>query len=270
MEKISHKLFQVDAFASKPFEGNPAAVMVLDNFFPDDLMQKIAMENNLSETAFIVPKNTLGQYDLRWFTPTLEIDFCGHATIASAHILATEYGLKPPFKFHTQIGELIVSVSNNKYTMEAPRSGSTSVELSPEIETTFPFKLETAFEVDGVLFVLFETAEDIFIAEPNMSKIRQLSDHGVVITATNYESYDFISRYFVPEMGVDEDPVTGSAHARMGPYWAKRLGKTSMKARQVSKRGGDVWVDVHDNRVCVSGYAVTYMKGHIDIVSISD
>lgn len=240
--------------------------MVLDKFFPDDLMQKIAMENNLSETAFIVPKTTPGRYDLRWFTPTVEIDFCGHATIASAHILATEYNLKPPFKFHTQIGELIVSVSNNKYIMEAPRSGSTLVELTPEIESTFPFKLQSAFEVDGVLFVIFESAEDIFVAKPNMSNIRQLSNHGVVITAANYENYDFISRYFVPEMGVDEDPVTGSAHARMGPYWANRLDKSSMKARQVSTRGGDVWVDVHDDRVCVSGYAVTYLEGSVSLI----
>lgn len=258
-------LYQVDAFADRLFTGNPAAVIKLDAFLTVDLMQSIAMENNLSETAYVVPRGTPGQYDLRWFTPKVEIEFCGHATIATAHILFTEYQLTPPYDFHTQIGLLSVDVVNGKYAMRAPIVPFKETEITPRIKAAFPVPLSGAFLVEKYLFVVFKNAADIANFIPNMTLIAPLSDRGVGITATDVEGYDCISRYFVPELGVDEDPVTGSAHARLGPYWSKKLNKTSLKARQASQRGGDLWLEVSNDHITVSGYALTYMRGEVEI-----
>jgi len=189
------KIYQVDAFTKTPFKGNPAAVMPMEAFLPDALMQDIAMENNLAETAYCVPRAEPHHYDLRWFTPGMEIDFCGHATIATVLILGT--------------------------------------------------------------------GADVRSADPDMSLIGPLGEVGVIITAKGESGYDCVSRYFAPNAGIDEDPVTGSAHAAIGPYWAERLGKTELTAFQASARGGVLYLDVGETRLTISGHAVTFMRGEV-------
>lgn len=257
-------IFQVDAFAKTAFSGNPAAVMALTDFLTDKLMQDIAAENNLSETAYVVPRATSGHYDLRWFTPTVEIKFCGHATIASAHVLATELGHKPPFTFHTQIGELIVSVTDGLYNLDAPIYPARPTELTEAMTDAFPAAI-AAFHASDNLFLVVDDATDIGALEPDMAKIIPLSDHGVGITAAGTRDYDCVSRFFVPAQGIDEDPVTGSAHAAIGPYWAKKLGKSKLTAYQASARGGELYLDIGEIRLTISGHAVTYMRGTVTL-----
>lgn len=255
--------YQVDAFSSELFGGNPAAVIKLEAFLSDELMQNIAMENNLSETAFVVPGTTPHYYDLRWFTPTHEIDFCGHATIATAHVLAAELGEAAPFRFHTQVGELIVTESGGMYHIDAPISPARPVEITSEMRAAFPHPIDSAFMAAANLVLVFENADDVAACIPDMQSILPLSDDGVAITASGDGEYDCVSRYFAPVMGIDEDPVTGSLHAGVGPYWATRLGKTKLTARQASKRGGTLYLDVGESRIVISGAAVTFMKAEI-------
>ncbi len=266
MTKTLYKMFQVDAFARAAFTGNPAAVMMLDAFFSAELMQKIAEENNLSETAFVVARGD-GSFDLRWFTPTVEIEFCGHATVATAHILASEYGLAPPFTFHTQIGELRVGKSGEHYQLDAPIAAAVETPISPAVIKAFPIPLEAAFHAGSNLYVVAKNARDVREIKPVMADIIPLSGHGVGLTALAEDGsdYDCISRFFVPAEGIDEDPVTGSAHAAIGPYWAARLGKTKLKAYQASKRGGELGLSIGDTRLVISGTAVTVLRGELDL-----
>jgi len=258
---MTHTFYQVDAFTDTLFKGNPAAVMKLDDFLPDDLMQTIALENNLSETAYVVPAGD--HFKLRWFTPTVEIDFCGHATIATAHVLAAEYGLTPPFIFETKIGRLSVDIIEGRYVLDAPVSKAAATAITEAMRGAFPVPIETAFTAGHNLYVVFENEADIETINPDMSKIIPLSHHGVGITAQSSGDYDCVSRFFVPAEGIDEDPVTGSAHAAIGPYWAARLGKRKLTAYQASKRGGILWLDIGEERLKISGHAVTYMKAEI-------
>ena len=253
--------YQVDAFASNIFEGNPAAVMKLDAFLPDEGMQNIAMENNLSETAFVVPDGN--SYKLRWFTPSCEIDFCGHATIAAAHVLFKEYGLTPPFNFDAQIGALSVDIVGERYVLDAPISTPQETPLTPAMIEAFPAALEGAFRASNYLYVVFSNEEDIAALTPNISKILRLSDFGVAITARGNGVYDCVSRFFAPAKGIDEDPVTGSVHAAIGPYWAQRLGKSKLTAYQASARGGVLYLEVGQARITIAGQAMTYAKGQI-------
>jgi len=257
-------LYQVDAFADELFKGNPAAVVQLDKFLPDILMQTLAMENNLSETAFVVPRGN-GHYDLRWFTPEVEIDFCGHATVATAHVLAKELGETPPFHFHAKIGELSVGVDEGLYVMDAPIYPSRETALTDEMRVTFPVPLDSAFIAADNLYVVFENEQDVRQANPDMALVKTLSEHGVGITAKGMGDYDCVSRLFFPAIDLNEDPVTGSAHAAIGPYWAKRLGKTQLTAYQASKRGGVLYLDIGDTRLTISGHAITYMKGEFKL-----
>jgi PhzF family phenazine biosynthesis protein len=256
-------MYQVDAFSKPVFSGNPAAVIKLDAFLPGDLMQNIAQENNLSETAYVVPREQAGHYDLRWFTPALEIDFCGHATIATAHTLYAEYGLTPPFHFHTQVGELIVQVSDGLYHMDAPVFRAQRADITPAMKKAFDAPLKAAFHGSDNLFLVFENEADVRRSDPDMALVKKLSDHGVGITAQGSGEYDCVSRFFVPAQGIDEDPVTGSAHAAIGPYWATQLGRTKLTAYQASERGGTLYLDVGRERLTISGFAKTYMKGEI-------
>lgn len=257
------EMHQVDAFTQHLFSGNPAAVIKLDQFLPDAVMQNISMENNLAETAFVVPQNKDNHYDLRWFTPTVEIDFCGHATVATAHILRTEYNLTPPFHFHTQVGELIVDVKDELYVMDAPVFPAHPTDITPAIRAAFPVKIKTAFKASADLYVVLDAAEDVRRITPDMSLILPLSKRGVGITAMGDQDYDCVSRFFVPAQGIDEDPVTGSAHAAIGPFWAQQLGQTSLTAYQASDRGGVLYLDICGERMTISGHAVTYMQGRI-------
>ena len=253
--------YQVDAFTDVLFKGNPAAVMKLDAFLPIKMMQSIAFENNLSETAYVVPSGD--HFKLRWFTPTVEIDFCGHATVATAHVLASEYGLTPPFDFDTKVGRLSVDIIEGRYVLDAPISNAVPTDITAAMTEAFPVPIEAAFTAGNNLYLVFENAGDVALIKPDMSKIIPLSNHGVGITAKGQGEYDCVSRFFVPAEGIDEDPVTGSAHAAIGPYWAARLGKVKLTAYQASKRGGVLWLEVGETRLTISGHAVTYMKGEI-------
>ena len=255
------QFYQVDAFTDTLFKGNPAAVMKLDAFLPDALMQNIAAENNLAETAFVVPNGD--HYLLRWFTPEVEIDFCGHATVATAHILRTEYNLRPPFIFEAQVGRLSVGFEDGRYVLDAPITPALPTDVTADMQAAFEAKVQGAFWGAKNLCLVFEKADDIRHAAPDMKALIALAEFGVSISAPSEGDYDFVSRYFAPAAGIDEDPVTGSAHAAIGPYWAACLGKTKLKAYQASKRGGVLWLDVGEERLTISGHAVTYMRAEI-------
>lgn len=252
-------IYQIDAFTGELFRGNPAAVCPLSEWLPDETMQAIAAENNLSETAFFVPKGK--GYHLRWFTPAIEVDLCGHATLATAHVLFHHLGYSEPIiRFHCQSGLLSVSREDGHYIMDFPADI-----LEP---TPAPGLLKEALQAtprevfigrEDFLVVLGSEAE-VAALSPDFRLLRQLKGRGVIATAPG-ESVDFVSRCFFPNAGIDEDPVTGSAHTTMAPYWAGRLGKQELLARQISRRGGEVRCTMLGERVALAGRAVTYMEG---------
>jgi len=256
-------MFRVDAFTARRFAGNPAAVMLLEDFPADALLQDIAAENNLSETAFLVP--AAGDYRLRWFTPTTEVGLCGHATLASAAVVMER--LQPDRRrvvFETQSGPLTVDQAGAAYVMDFPARQSAP--------TTAPDGLDQALGVTSIdVFVnavnylaLLESAAVLRALEPDMELIARVSDagrHGVIVTAPGDDGYDFVSRYFAPAIGVPEDPVTGAAHCMLAPYWAKRLGKNTLRAFQASRRGGEIVCRVSGERVQLQGSCVFYLEG---------
>lgn len=257
---MSLKQFVVDAFSSEVFKGNPAAVCPLETWLDEELLQAIAAENNLSETAFIVPVE--GGFRLRWFTPVDEVDLCGHATLAAAHVLFNHLNFSgPEIRFYTRSGELIVR---------------RKCEL---LEMVFPVsKPEVCKPPDGLLSGLggkpveVLCAEDYLVVYPDEVSVRALKPdfqllagvglRGIIVTAQGIEA-DFVSRFFAPRLGINEDPVTGSAHCQLTPYWAKRLGKTTFRALQVSKRSGEIFCELAGERVLLSGRAVTFMQGEL-------
>ncbi|MBL4608349.1 MAG: PhzF family phenazine biosynthesis protein [Pseudomonadales bacterium] len=255
-------LYQIDAFANKPFEGNPAAVIPLDAWLPDKLMQSIAEENNLSETVYFVA--TSSGFDIRWFTPNAEVDLCGHATLASAYVIFNFLGYEAEIiNFQSRSGPLLVAQHNNGFVMNFPTQ-------APRL-TDIPAQLLKAFDVAPVdclssedYILVFENEQQVLDAQPNFSLLAQLDLRGVIITAKGSE-YDFVSRVFAPKYGINEDPVTGSAFTQLIPYWAEKLGKDAMQAKQVSTRGGVVGCELLGDRVKISGNAVTYMEGRIII-----
>jgi len=253
-------LYQVDAFAAETFAGNPAAVCPLEAWLPDEVMQAIALENNLSETAFLV-KNEEG-YDLRWFTPVHEVDLCGHATLGSAHVIATH--LEPGCKkiaFMTRSGRLEVTRAGELYSMDFPaRVPARLADDRPFAAALGAPPLES-WRADKNMAVLASQA-DVLAAAPDLDKVLALEGDGLIITAPG-EDCDFVSRYFAPHGGIPEDPVTGSAHCVLTPYWADRLGKSRMTARQVSRRGGELTVELHGERVLISGRVAPYLEGRI-------
>jgi len=263
-------LFQIDAFASRPFEGNPAAVCPLpdDVSWPDDrTLQAVAMENNLAETAFFQREGDA--YRLRWFTPALEVNLCGHATLASAWALFNRLGYdRPEIAFETRSGRLVVRREGERLVMNFPATPPIPIPCIPaDLVAALGVKVEAAFRADGgngaTMAVLAKPA-DVAALKPNFSAIAALDGHSVIVTAPGGDTgYDFISRMFAPAAGINEDPVTGSAHCLLTPYWAGRLGKRSLKARQVSPRGGDVDCRLLEDRVELSGVAALYMTGRI-------
>ena len=257
-------IFQIDAFASRRFAGNSAAVMPLSSFLPDATLQSIAAENNLAETAFLVPDG--GDYRLRWFTPTIEVPLCGHATLASAAVVMER--LEPgrdAVVFHSASGPLRVQREGAGYIMDFPARGSESVPTAP----TFAAALGAVpIEVyaDGFNYlVLLESARVLRALAPNMAAVAQLDRGGVIVTAPGDGGYDFVSRYFAPAKGIPEDPVTGSAHCMLAPYWAKKLGKNAFRAFQASPRGGEVICRLAGDRVELQGVCVFYMEGEAEI-----
>ena len=263
-----YPIYQVDAFTNNLFAGNPAAVVPLDKFLPTEKMQSLAAENNLSETAFVVARPD-GDYDLRWFTPTHEVDFCGHATIATAHVMLAELNKPSPINFQTKIGRLQVLLNSNGYEMCAPAFSMNEIELTDTILAAFDNLPTAAWHSRKNIFLMFPSADEVAKFKPDFSAIKTLSSHkgiddGFVIMAAGdgkLEKYDFISRYFVPAFGIDEDPVTGSNHVSLGPFWADRLGKMEMLAYQASARGGELKLRLEQDNVFITGQALTYMRG---------
>lgn len=254
-------VYQVDAFATTAFTGNPAAVCVLQRWLPDFVMQAIAGEMNLSETAFVVKKGE--EYRIRWFTPTTEVRLCGHATLASAHVLYQHLQIpKQPLRFRSLSGLLVASPGDDDtICLDFPAASPQPTDLSAEIFDALGGDPLEALAADD-LIVVYSDATEIDILSPDIAKMAALPYRGVCVTAPgNGNGYDFVCRFFAPACGIDEDPVTGSAYTELAPYYHRRLGKTQFSARQVSKRGGDVGVEVQGDRVLLSGSAVTVMKG---------
>ncbi len=257
-------IIQVDAFTDRPFSGNPAAVCLLSSPADPTWMQDVAREMNLAETAFLVPRND--GYDLRWFTPSTEVDLCGHATLASAHVLWEDQHLDPgdQARFHTRSGVLTATRAPDLIWLDFPATPPQPVDRIPELERAIgqPIRYlgRTAFDY------LVELDSDSAVREltPDLPALSGLSTRGVIVTAaSSTKNYDFISRFFAPAAGVPEDPVTGSAHCGLGPFWAARLGKNELVGFQASGRGGKVNVRLEGDRVQLGGQAVTVLRGEL-------
>ncbi len=257
-------LYQVDAFADKVFSGNPAAVCPLESWLDDNILQAIAAENNLAETAFFI--KTANGYHIRWFTPVTEVALCGHATLASAYVLFNLLGVKSrSINFQSLSGVLSVTRRDEQLTLNFPAQPAKPCQMpqwlakafstSPDIHAVECLKAE-----DYIL--VFDTEQTIIDAAPDMRELMHNDLRGVIITAAS-NNYDFVCRFFAPNCGIDEDPVTGSAYTQLSPYWSKQLSKKAMSARQLSTRGGDVFVEDKSERVMISGKAALYMQGEI-------
>lgn len=252
--------YQVDAFATRAFEGNPAAVCPLEGWLDDGLLQAIAEENNLSETAFFVPSDK--GLHLRWFTPASEVDLCGHATLATAHVIFEILGYtKQAITFETRSGDLLVERKGKQLEMDFPASPPTPREL-PEILVKGLGQRPIEVLAAGDYLAVFDSEATVRAITPDMALLGQLDLRGVIITAPGTD-VDFVSRFFAPKFGIPEDPVTGSAHCTLAPYWGVRLDKRLLSARQVSKRGGNLTCELKGDRVLLSGSAVTVMEAEI-------
>ena len=256
------KIYQIDAFADKVFSGNPAAVCPLDKWPDDDILQKIAMENNLAETAFYVKQEN--QYQIRWFTPKVEVDLCGHATLAAAFVLFNHenYNGKVVHFYSPRSGALSVTKNNDLLTLNFPTDIFEQVDLSDEITDCFDIKPKLALKGKTDYLLVFEKEEDIKKVVPVFDMISKLKCRGVIVTAKG-NKVDFVSRFFAPQSGIDEDPVTGSAHTTLTPYWAKQLDKTELTAIQLSERMGFLQCKYLNDRVEISGQGKLYLIGEI-------
>ena len=269
-------IYQVDAFANKLFQGNPAAVIPLDKWLEDHVMQKIAMENNLAETAFFVPVGGNSSpegggregadFDIRWFTPTLEINICGHATLASAFIIFNYLDFKKfNLNFHSKSGKLFIEKRADVIVMDFPA-------WMPDRYNDYPEDLLKSMnlkEVVGVyknrdILIELPNEEAVKNCSPDFTMLKKIGQH-VIITAPGTNGVDFVSRFFAPVAGIDEDPVTGSSHSQLIPFWSEKLNKKKLKARQLSKRGGEIECKWWGDRVTMAGQCVFYMKGEIEI-----
>ena len=255
--------FQVDAFTSRVFGGNPAGVCPLESWLPDDALQRIAAENNLSETAFIVGGD--GHYELRWFTPTVEVDLCGHATLAAAFVIFHELGFSgDTIEFQTKSGTLGASRQEDLITMDFPAWPAKRCEEVPAVlAEALGWLPRELFKTRDYLAV-FSNEEEIRSLQPDMPLLARLDCLGVICTAPGTDS-DFVSRFFAPGAGVPEDPVTGSAHSTLIPYWSARLGKRQLFARQLSQRGGELFCEDRGDRVGIGGRAALYSRAQLEI-----
>jgi PhzF family phenazine biosynthesis protein len=257
-------IFQLDAFTTRRFAGNPAAVMVMDRFPADSLLQAIAAENNLAETAFLVPE--AGDYRLRWFTPALEVPLCGHATLASAAVVMER--LEPERNhvvFHSASGPLTVRRAGAAYVMNFPARPSEAVSPPPGLVEALGIVSATIYENRFNYMAVLESSEALRALTPDMAAVARLDRPGLIATAPGEGPHDFISRYFAPAKGIPEDPVTGAAHCMLAPYWAGRLGKTEFRAFQASKRGGEVICRLLGDRVELEGCCVFYLEGMVEV-----
>ncbi len=256
------KIFQIDAFTDKAFSGNPAAVIPLPEWLDDAVMQDIAAENNLAETAFFVPADD--EFNLRWFTPTVEVRLCGHATLATSYVLFNELDFgSDELVFNTLSGKLMVTKNGELLTLNFPSQKPEPCDLPAGLEQAFNLKPRACLKNTDYVLV-YESEEDIRDIIPDHGLIRRTDARGVIVTASAAD-YDFVARFFAAGSGIDEDPVTGSAYTKLAPYWAEQLGKTTFRARQLSQRGGDLQLELAGDRVLISGHAVKYLEGVIEI-----
>ncbi len=258
-------LYVINAFTQRKFGGNPAAVCLLPRWLPDSVLQAMAQQHNLSETAFLVPLAREGEWHLRWFTPVCEVDLCGHATLAAGYVLFYEqsgFGVGA-VRFQTRSGWLQVNREGDRIRMDLPFRGISATAKAAE-KALFPNAREVLVDQGNHLFVVMEDEAAVRVYTPEEGKLRQLDRLGVIITAVGLEA-DFVSRFFAPSVGILEDPVTGSAHCSLVPYWANRLGREEMVAWQVSRRQGEIWCRCTAERVLLSGYAVRYARGEIEL-----
>jgi PhzF family phenazine biosynthesis protein len=250
----------VAAFTNRPFAGNPAAVCFLDGWLPDEQMQAIAAENNLAETAFLVSRE--GNFDLRWMTPTVEVDLCGHATLASAHVLFQHRGhSSSPIRFQTKSGELTVDRAGERLVLDFPSLPAKSVEVTDEIRAALGAKPAALLRGRDYI-AIFGSQKEVADIQPDLPRAAALDAQGIVVTGPG-DDCDFVSRYFAPAAGIPEDPVTGSTHCTLIPYWSQQLGKSELFARQISPRGGELFCADRGERVSIGGEAVTYVEGKI-------
>jgi PhzF family phenazine biosynthesis protein len=258
------KLFQVDAFTSRLFSGNPAGVVPLDEWPEDETMQRIAMENNLAETAFLVP---IGEgFHIRWFTPKVEVDLCGHATLATAHVLFSHLSFNgSEIKFSSRSGPLRVFREGKRYVLDFPVDEYDPAEIPGGLlealggpEPMFCYLGKTDY------MLIYEKQSIIEQLKPDFLRLGKVKARGIIVTAPG-EWVDFVSRFFAPQVGINEDPVTGSAHTTLIPYWSRQLAKTELTARQLSERGGDIFCRDRGSRVEIGGEAITYLEGQLTI-----
>jgi PhzF family phenazine biosynthesis protein len=257
-------IIQVDAFTTEPFAGNPAAVCILAEPRPDAWMRDVAREMNLSETAFLHPED--GGYRLRWFTPAVEVDLCGHATLASAHVLWEDGHLAAgeQARFHTRSGLLLADRRGEWIELDFPAKTAEIAEAPPGLLAALGVQAVSVSRNQFDYLVEVASEEEVRSAAPDFSALKKVEARGVIVTARAAGAgVDFVSRFFAPAVGVDEDPVTGSAHCALGPYWAARLGKTEFTAYQASARGGVIRLKVMGDRVIIGGQAVTVMRGEL-------
>lgn len=254
------EIFQVDAFATRCFEGNPAAICPLEHWLPDALMQNIAQENNLAETAFFVPEGE--GFRLRWFTPTVEVDLCGHATLAAAHVLFAHLGCEArQITFESRSGPLHVERRSDVLTLDFPSDRIAASECDG-VQDALGIAVAECYRGRDDLLAVVENEAALTECAPDMGKIAQLDCRGVIVS-TEGETADFVSRFFAPQSGIPEDAVTGSAHTTLTPFWSGRLGRKKLVARQLSARGGTVYCEALGERVRIGGHAATYMHGEI-------
>ena len=255
-------IYQIDAFAGRVFSGNPAAICPLDTWLEDPLMQGIAHENNLSETAFFVAEKT--DYRIRWFTPTTEVDLCGHATLAAAFVLFEIFEVPgDKILFHSRSGRLAVTKEEDLLAMDFPSQPPVVCEAPANLKEAF-HKAPSEIWCSEDYLVVFPDEEDIRALRPDMEKLEKLDLRGVIVTAKGKQT-DFVSRFFAPKFGIPEDPVTGSAHCTLIPYWSRILDKKDLYAHQVSRRGGEIFCRDHGDRVVIAGRAVKYLEGTITV-----
>ena len=261
---MKFKMYQVDAFTNTLFAGNPAAVCILGSeWLPDDTMQQIAAENNLAETAFVV--GTGKNYSIRWFTPTMEVDLCGHATLASAHVLFQHEGfLGEEVVFASRSGNLGVKKNQGMYRLDFPVDIVSPVPITGDLLAGFSVEPIEAYRGKTDVLLVFKDEKEILEVKVDLSAIAKVEARGIIITAPGTK-HDFVSRFFAPQSGIDEDPVTGSAHTTLVPVWAKILGRTEFKAAQLSKRGGELYCELVGDRVYITGNAKTFFKAKVEL-----
>ncbi|MCW8900169.1 MAG: PhzF family phenazine biosynthesis protein [Gammaproteobacteria bacterium] len=255
-------IYQVDAFASKAFTGNPAAICPLQDWLTDEVMQSIAEENNLSETAFFVA--TEKGFHIRWFTPTTEVELCGHATLAAAFVIFNELNYQGnSISFESKSGLLTVVQKESLLVMDFPAQPATACDLPAAIKLAFDIEPSECLQSQDYILV-FDHEAEVLNARPKLEHLKNIELRGVIITAKS-SHYDFVSRFFAPKYGINEDPVTGSAYTQLTPYWEKKLGKKSFHAKQLSSRGGEVYCEALGERVSIAGTAIKYLQGEITI-----